>query len=308
MHRNPLVCVPLLQLVLLAFLLMAPSRGVTDDTFARLARKPTSISATATGQVSQALAGFWWWKDRDRQDDDLYRLGLFNQREWLLIHSGSGPEIDTTIRAEARHSLGEGAPGGVVGQLKHDGKCFSGLVKTVEIRIPGAPPDCPHYYWWTRARICLSTNYQTGSLKIAGFRHDAQTCQLDRNRPSELDAGLERYLGAAFVPVRLGAYIRIIAVAAPAQYMAEIKISWDYRPVVRKTHTQPVRVEVSEESRVAGEARRVVIGNAALSGVHAVPIARPGRMHLVVRVLDSRGAELHQDHLVATIPNIPGIN
>jgi len=42
---------------------------------------------------------------------------------------------------------------------------------------------------------------------------------------------MDRFLGAAFAPVVPQKYIHLVAVAAPAQYLAEINLAWDYRPL-----------------------------------------------------------------------------
>jgi hypothetical protein len=273
----------------------ASGEARADETFARLKNRPTYLTPQSLGTAGQPVPGFWWWRSGSSGEQSLLQLTVLANGEWLVLHRRAGPQVDRSIRADSRHLLGDDPPGGVVGQFKGNGKCYAGLIQTVELRRPGRPPQCPDFYWWTRTQMCFDEQRGKASAKTAGFMHDAATCEVDRSRPSSLDATLERFSGAAFAPVAGAAYIRTLTVVAPAQFAAEVRLAWDYR-IFQAEGRMPARVVLSER----GSAAPQVFATPRLSGVHRHPVTGR-RSHLVMQLLDRNGRELHQDHLVADL-------
>src|SRR5688572_19364727 len=101
--------------------------GHADDTFSRLQNKPTFLSHTRTGTVAQPPGGHWWWVDRSGGGRRLYRYSFLDNRQWLVLHRGSNPRVDSTIRAETKHLISEAGGDGIIGQFKGEGRCFAGL-------------------------------------------------------------------------------------------------------------------------------------------------------------------------------------
>lgn len=286
---------------------LAPSTAAADETFARLGKKYTLINATAAGVVSQPLTGYWWWKPRSRRSGTprhrpiLYRFSVLH-RTWLLLHSGDSARIDPSIRPGKRHLLGEGVPG-VLGQFRHNGGCFTGLIRTVEVRYPGKRPDCPQYYWWTLTRACIDKRRLKGSLQSAGYHHDPKTCQKDQRKPLSLAADMERFVGAAFAPIQRGKYIGVGIAVAPARYKAAVKLAWDYRTFAKQGRTAAGTVVVSLGAQTSGS-KYTVLRTAAPSGAHVFNVQNGGRYHFVFKVYDTKGGLIHWDQLLAEIPRI----
>jgi hypothetical protein len=255
--------------------------------------------------ISQPLDGFWWWKDEPGgramapSAPDLYRHSVIGADKWLLAHTGSEPRIDASIRPGQRKTIGQGVPG-VVGQFKYDGTCLNGLIRTAEVRIPGKLPECPQYYWWTLARMCIGKDHRAGKLATSGYRHDTATCQPDKNKPHSLKVSLDRFLGAAFAPIVAGKYIPTVTVAAPARFAGEIKLAWDYRGLPGKWGKPIQKVRVSLGGYTSGR-RYEVLAAGQPSGVHAFSFNEGGRYHFVFDVHDEAGTIIHSDHLLADL-------
>jgi hypothetical protein len=281
----------------------APLRA--DETFNRLENKFTMINAQGGGVVSQPLDGFWWWKDEPSgramapSAPDLYRHTLMGENKWLLAHTGSAPRIDESIRPGQRVLIGDGVPG-VLGQFKYDGVCFNGLIRTSEVRVPKKPPECPQYYWWTLTKMCISKDHRTGKLETSGYQHDSETCYPDKDKPQSLKVSLDRFLGAAFAPIIAGRYIHTVTVAAPAQFVGEIKLAWDYRSLREKWGKAVQKVHVYLGQYTSGR-RYDVLTAAPSSGVHAFSFNQGGRYHFIFDVHDTAGAIMHSDHLLADL-------
>lgn len=282
------------KIILIAALIgaaaFAPVRA--DETFNRLQDKFTMINARGAGVTSQPLDGFWWWKDEPAgralapSAPDLYRHTVMGANKWLLVHTGSAPKIDESIRPGQRKLIGEGVPG-VLGQFKYDGTCLNGLIRTAEVRQPNKPPECPQYYWWTLTRMCISKDRRTGKLETSGYRHDTDTCQPDKNKPQSLKVSLDRFLGAAFAPIIAGKYIRTVTVAAPAQFAGEIKLAWDYRGLRGKWGKNIQKVRVYLGQYTSGR-RYDVLTAGPSSGVHAFSFNQGGRYHFIFDVTTVR--------------------
>jgi len=283
-----------------------------DETFANLGDKFTLINSTAAGVINQPLTGYWWWinsaaeRQRGDAERDLYQLSVLGENRWVLLHSGADAQIDQAINPGDRHLLGDGVPG-VLGQFKYDGSCFNGLIRTVERRVPNVQPKCPQYYWWTVTRMCVSQDYRAANLKTSGYKHDDDTCQHDRNKPTSLEVELERYLGASFAPVAAGKYIHLVLVTAPAQYVAEVKLAWDYRAFEAQNRQKAHRIVAALGTLSTGNQYGLVDTND-VSGAYVFPAEKPGRYHFVFKVYDIDGRQIHWDQLIADIPNVPGLN
>lgn len=280
------------------FLALMASIAVADETFNNLSQKYTLINSRSGGVINQPINGFWWWSDKtgDRSGD-LLQHTILGKNKWLIVHGGSTPAIDESIRPNDRHPHAEGVPG-VVAQFKYDGVCLNGLVRTVEVRENGAPPKCPQYYWWTLAKMCVAADHRSASLKTSGYKHDDETCQSDFNRPHSFEKKIERFLGASFAPIAAGKYFHTVTVAAPAQFVAEVKLAWDYRPLHTKGGTNPVKIRV-RLGQYSSVPQTEVLTTTQTSGVHVFAAGQGGQYHFVFDVYDDKDRLIHTDFLLA---------
>ena len=274
-----------------------------DETFKRLENKFTNINPRGAGVISQPSDGFWWWTVEARgramapSAPDLYRHTVMRENKWLLVHTGASFQIDESIRPNQRKLIGEGVSG-VVGQFKYNGRCLNGLTQTSEVQYPNKPPQCPQYYWWTPSQMCIAKDHRTGKLTTSGYRHDPETCQQDKNKPMSSEVRLERFLGAAFVPIVAGKYLYTIAVTAQGQLLVGIKLAWDYRTLQRKSGRNIHKVRVYLGAQTSGRQYDVLAAGGA-SGTHVFSTYQGGQYHFIVDVHDDSGRVLHSDHLLA---------
>lgn len=263
----------------------------------------TDLTPTTLGEHPQELLGYWRYpKDKiesSREEDTIFRIGRSRDKSaMLLMGRFAAPTKLPGLKPGQRILSADGT--GVIGQYDQgSGGCFTGLRLTKEVN----PDQCKQYLWWEASQICFTgPDYLKASEHVASRKHDREKCEVEGD-PSDLPITYDRFDGVSFSPVAAGKFIHIVAVAAPAQYQASVKLTWDYALLGAK------RMEMTVRRRTPDGA---VIHQQASSppdkpGEYVFTTGQSGVYYFVFRIFDVFGKMVHRDVMRAIIPGIPGL-
>ena len=156
---------------------------------------------------------------------------------------------------------------------------------------------CPNLCRWAKGSLAVRAD----RLSIAGEWHDRQSksdCSGFGDEPDSATFRLERFVGAAFVPIVAGKYIVVAGAPAvgdaKAQFKAAARIKADYFAVPKA------------RLRTAAD-RGTLAAKDPASGLYEFAADRAGRYELRFELIDEAGRSIHVDRLRIDVPALPGI-
>ena len=267
--------------------------------------KGTLLTPMSLSDHPQQQFGYWQYAEesRDQGNDErssILRFARFQDEagtEWtVLMGLGFMPDHYDDLIPHQRVPVVDIWNKGVIGQYDSgDGQCFGGLRSTKEIPDPLTGEErCPAWRWWGPSQLCFDANNMSAREDVDSKKHDHDSCEALEQHHA-LEVKYDRFVGLSFDPILPGKYIHTLTVGAPFQYLAEVKLSWDYSLL------EPGRlvfiIRKLENGRPGAELLRQE--GAPVTGSHPFSTQQPGQFQFEMQVFDSSGILIHQDFAAA---------
>ena len=267
--------------------------------------KGTLLTPQSLTDHPQQQFGYWQYakESRDQGDDErtsVLRFARFRDPEnieWtVLMGRGYQPDHYDDLIPHQRVPVEDIWAKGVIGQYdQNQGQCFGGLRATKEVPDPITGEErCPPWRWWGSSQLCFGPNNLNAREDVDSKKHNQESCETE-DQHHAFDINYERFVGISFSPIVPGKYIHTLTVGTPFQYLAEVKLDWDYS--ILEPASLKFIIRKLENGRPGAEL--IKIESPAVIGEYPFSTRQTGQFQFEMQVYDHDGKLIHQDFAAA---------
>ena len=142
--------------------------------------------------------------------------------------------------------------------------------------------------------MCFGPNNLEVRENADSKKHDPASCKSEDEHEA-IPVEYKRFVGLTFAPVAPKKYIHTVTVAAPAQFLVEVKLTWDYK------FLEPGHLKFLIRNLQNGQPGNNISekGDIPAKGEYVFSTQKPGQYLFEMQVFDARGKLVHKDFAAA---------